>query len=262
MYQVGAIEKLEKTESEAKARLAQVRTNAAVYETVSRALEEAKRRWASMKKVVPTEDDTKATIDYLNRVLGAKASLKNLQFRFIEEQETPLARFNRYFLQGEGEYRNLYSFIWKLENGRPLYKIQNLGLEQIWWKMEDDKVIPAVKFNMTLDAYFNPNKPGVEVDLTEPQRRGSIGFDPFRPLVHSQVPPNTEGLPELGDNSVLLALTPNSAIIQDESGKTFTVELGGRVYLGVLKKISLESDTAEFELNEAGIYRRVVLRLD
>jgi len=260
VHQMSEIRKLERISVKEQVRLGELKQKAAVYETVSNALDGAKKRWATMKKIVPSRDDTKVTIDYLNHVLGRRSSLENLKFSFVQEERTPLAHYNLYMMEGEGRFPSLYSFVWKIEHGKPLYKIQSLTLDQIWKETENKKAVPAVKFRMGLRAYFKPELKGVEVSLKEPRRVGRIRHDPFRPLIHAKLPPNVKGLLEV-DGAKLLALDETTAFVESRSGKVYSVKLGGEVYLGRLKEISVDQGKATFELNEAGIVREVVLEL-
>lgn len=85
-------------------------------------------------------------------------------------------------------------------------------------------------------------------------------YDPFKPLILSQLPPNLEGLLNV-DQAKLVALTNKSAFIIDQKGEMKEMKVGSKVYLGYLSKIDLNRGKVIFELNKGGIYSTVVLQL-
>jgi hypothetical protein len=87
----------------------------------------------------------------------------------------------------------------------------------------------------------------------------SLRHNPLAPLIHA-IPSNTDNLSNL-ESSRLVAVTAGSAFIVDQSGRMVRIDVGGRVYLGFLERISQTSGSATFRLNKGGIEETMTLRI-
>jgi hypothetical protein len=83
--------------------------------------------------------------------------------------------------------------------------------------------------------------------------------NPLAPLIHA-IPSNTDNLSNL-ESSRLVAVTSGSAYIVDQSGRMVRIDVGGRVYLGFLERVSQSSGSATFRLNKGGIEETMTLRI-
>jgi hypothetical protein len=164
-------------------------------------------------------------------------------------------------LKGEAPFENFYRFIWYLENGRRLYKIQKLnvkGLEVA--PKEDEPGGILVTFEMVVHAYFSSvaelaSAPG-ERTITPNYLR----VDPFNPVISSDIPANLRKLIEI-ERSDLKAVIPGKAFLLDQTNTIRTLTEGDEVYLGYVTKIDPEQGRIECTLNKGGIIEKVELKI-
>ena len=218
---------------------------------------ETKRKYDSRSKVIPVTDITSQTYDYMSRGIDEAGFVK---FNMIYNGARDFTNwgYNIYLLQqGEAQFRNLYKFIYYLENGKRLYKISYLTLQQ---KEEVDQNTQETRkwiaFTMELHAYYT-KIPELATSLAA-KGLGMVRppFDPFNPLILQQLA-TTAPVGQIDANSVdVKAVLPGKAFIL-YGGELQVLHVGDRVWRGYLAKIIPQQSKVEFILDEGGIVRRV-----
>lgn len=159
-------------------------------------------------------------------------------------------------IEGEGIYRNLTNFLYRIEYSRPLIQIRSVELNNI----SELEKLNRVNFQINLGAFYRRGdwtNYRADLDLSTPL--GSITHNPYYPLIRP-IPPNDENLPNV-EASRLIALTGRTAHIIDQTGVLKRLSVGDRVYLGQLSRINLNTNEAVFQLNRGGIMDTVTLSL-
>ena len=118
--------------------------------------------------------------------------------------------YNSYKLdQGEAQFENLFKFVYFLENGRRLYKIASMQLEQKEAIDPDTKeVIKWIAFKMEIHAYFVRNVPELGTSLAA-QSLTMIPspYDPFHNMITqtlaSETPPGEINADQVDVKAVL-----------------------------------------------------------
>ena len=230
------------------------------YNEASLQLNDMEKRWSGRTKDIPTYDATSQTYAYLNRIMDLSGFVK-MDMIFTGVQKKTNYGFNIYSLKGEGLFENLYRFLWYIENGRRLYKINAITLKGNPVKeKEDEEAVTMVVFEIELHAFFT----------SLPELASSIGWrdsiasapvgNPFLAAIAADLPPNTRGLVEV-ERSDLKAIIPGKAFVLDQTGVMRSLTEGDEVYLGYVSRIFPEQGRVEFTLNKAGIVEQFELRI-
>lgn len=230
------------------------------YNQLSITVEETKKRWESRSREIPPEDVTGRTYDYFSDLIERSGGLKlNMVHQGVAERGN--YGYNVYNLRGEGKFHNLYKFIWYLENGRKLFKVNTLtmkGLEVA--ATEDNAGDLLVTFDMTVHAFF-----ATIPELAKPNTDGLVmppflAQDPFAPVITANLPPNKNNLVEI-ERSDLKAVIPGKAFLIDQNNTFRTLQAGDEVYLGYVTQVLHEEGRIECTLNKGGIIEKVELKL-
>ncbi len=231
------------------------------YNTLSETVAETKKRWESRNKEIPAEDITGRTYDYFSSLIERSGGLK-LNMIYQGGQPRGNYGFNVYNLRGEGRFDNLYKFIWYLENGRKLFKVNTLtmkGLEVSSAEKEDAGQL-IVTFEMSVNAFF-ATIPELAVPAADPLTVPTyVGMDPFEPVISANLPPNKYELVEI-ERSDLKAVIPGKEFVVDQKNNFRTLEPGDEVYLGYVTKLLPEQGRIECTLNKGGIFEKVELKI-
>jgi hypothetical protein len=92
--------------------------------------QDVKRRYDSRSKEIPQFDISSQTYEYMSQGIDEAGFLK-FDMKFMGTKERTSWGYNAYKLdQGEAQFENLFKFVYFLENGRRLYKIASMRLEQ------------------------------------------------------------------------------------------------------------------------------------
>lgn len=159
-------------------------------------------------------------------------------------------------IDGEGDYRNLTNFLYRIEYSRPLIQIHSVELNNI----SELESLNQVTFQISLGAFYRRgNWTNYRADLDTSTPLGSIRHNPYYPLIRP-IPPNDENLPNV-EESRLIALTGRTAHIIDQTGVLKRLSVGDRVYLGQLIRINMDTNEAVFQLNRGGVTDTVSLTL-
>lgn len=230
------------------------------YNVVREELDQLEARWNQRTKDIPREDITGQTNAYLNSVVLASGRVK-VDVQFAGTKQEAKFGYNTYSLKGEAPFFSIYRFIWSLENGRRLFRLNRVVLTGAFSRdPEYDQPFPVVQFDIEMRAYFTPFIELGTAVAWQDVAIEDIEHNPFWPLIRADLPPNVEGLLEI-DKAELKAVIPGKAFVTDAKGKLWELGVGDRVYLGYLSKISPEESKVEFVINKGGISETVVLKV-
>jgi hypothetical protein len=265
--QPARLERLEKEETALRLRQAEVEELLVEKASSSERAEDALRRWNARYKVLPENLTSPAVVNYLN-------ALSSVGFRTFDVSMNGLTRgadFSTlsYSVRGEAYFGSLYQFIWNIENGRGLYRIRDLEVEATTVMEPNaetgvDRREDIVRFSMTVQAYFAgadgmsaPDSIITVPDAVLPAR--VTASNPFYPLVLDALPPNTDNLIDVEEDS-LVSVIGQMAVFRDELGAR-PLRVGDRVYLGAISRIDQNQALVVAELNKGGIRERVEISL-
>ncbi len=224
--------------------------------------QDLKRRYDSRSKEIPPYDITSQTYAYMSRGIDEAGFLKfNLSYEGTRDFKN--YSYNVYKLDaGEAEFANMYKFIYYLENGRRLYKINAMTLDQreaIDQKTKDVK--KWVAFTMDLHAYFSTIQELSTSLAAKTLALAQAPFDPFNPLVLQQVSTVApEGEIDVNKVEVKGVLPGKAFVLVDKGGseKVVTVlHLGDRVWQGYVSRIVPAESKVEFTIDEGGVVRKI-----
>lgn len=229
--------------------------------------DDAMRRWNSRYKILPQLITSPSVVNYLNDLSREGFHTFDVTLGGVSRHQG----FNTlsYSISGTGYFEALYRFIWEVENGRALYRINDLSITEITHDepnpvTEVPRRMQLVQFSMNLLAYF-----GGEDGLSAPDISVAIPLDmlptqttagnPFFPLILADLPPNTDNLVDL-DNDELISVIGDVAIFRSSMGPR-PVRQGERVYLGRIVSVDAQRARVVAELNKGGIRERLEIEL-
>jgi hypothetical protein len=218
---------------------------------------DTKRKFDSRSKEIPGSDITSQSYAYMSRGIDLAGSIK-FNMRFKGATTLPDYGFNAYELyDGEAQFESLYRFVYYLENGRRLYKIRSLTLEQ---KEEVDNETKEtrkwVAFLMELHAFFTPVAELATSLAAKAQPIPAAPFNPFDPLILQALAAEAPSGMVTADQVDVKAIIPGKAFVLFD-GEVKVLQLGDRVWRGYVSKINPEQGLVEFILDEGGIVRKV-----
>lgn len=218
---------------------------------------DVKRKYDSRSKEIPTTDITSQTYAYMSRGIDEAGFLK---FNMIYQGSTDRQNwgYNSYLLQdGEAGFPNLYKFVYFLENGRRLYKIQSINLAQQEAIDEETKEVKKwIAFSMEIQGYYT-RVPELGTSLAAkslPVPRAP--FDPFNPLILQQISSEAPVGVINADDVEVKAVLPGKAFVMS-GGELIVLHLGDRVWRGHVARIIPQESKVVFMLDEGGIVRKV-----
>ncbi|MBC8203990.1 hypothetical protein ISS30_11130 [bacterium] len=173
---------------------------------------------------------------------------------FLADSLTEDYNYISFTVKGESVCERFYSFIWALERGPMLFKIDRLDLRSV---EEMDRLTGRTEavlvFELEIRAIYAQleNLPPIEnklISLSPP----SSSYNPFYPSITQNIAPNVHNLPEV-ESAELKAILPDKIILTDAKNNVHALQTGDRVYLGYLRRIDYKGKYAEFLLNKGGI---------
>lgn len=219
--------------------------------------DDMRRRYDSRSKEIPLSDISSMTYAYMSRGIDLAGSLQ-FNMRFIGEQLVEDHGFNTYELTGgTATFPELYRFVYFLENGRRLYKIKYLTVDQRESvDMETGETKSYVSFAMELRAYFS------KIDVLSTSLAATelaippSPFNPFTPLIFATIatsaPPNEIDVAALDVKAVL----PGKAFVL-LGNELIVLHVGDKVWRGSVTRISPAESLVEFTLDEGGIIKKI-----
>ncbi len=228
----------------------------AEFNSLTEAVEDQRRRWQLRSKDVPQADFTAQTYDMFNRAIDQSGGYVRLDMSYGGAQSHDRYGYNVYYLRGEAPFPEFYRFLWHVENGRRLYKINQFTARGV--ETQDPELeLPTmlVTFEMEMHGYFT-SVPELHTSTGQRSVRPNVlTANPYRSLIFAEIPPNVRELVE-AERAELRAVIPGKAILVDHTGMIRTLEEGDEVYLGYVTRIVPEESKVEFTLNKGGIIER------
>jgi hypothetical protein len=228
----------------------------AEYNRLTEALEDQRHRWEGRSKDIPQVDITGQTYDFFNRSIDNSGGYVKLDMIYGGMQQQDRYGYNIYNLRGEAPFPVFYRFLWYLENSRRLYRLHQVNLRGVETRdTETEMPRLMVTFEMQLRGFFTDVAELHTSTASRPVRPNVLAFNPFQPLILSDIPPNIDNLIE-AERSELRAVLPDKAILIDHTGEIRTIRVGDQVYLGYVTSLNPELSKVEFILNKGGIIER------
>ncbi|MFA4838865.1 MAG: hypothetical protein WC703_05260 [Candidatus Neomarinimicrobiota bacterium] len=215
-------------------------------------------------KVILPEQTIHQTYRYLEEI-DRYGTFFNFRFNLLGVKRKDNVSTATYELAGEGNFPKAMRFIRRMEYGSPLYKIESLSLKRKSAKLSTEKTAEAdLEIVIRLIGIFFTQTKNPDLLALGPyasiQTQSYSVFDPFKPLILDYLPPNIGNLVNI-ENSRLIALTANTAFIQDQQGAVKQIKIGDEIYLGYLSKIDLNNGEAQFLMDRGGITDTFILQL-
>jgi hypothetical protein len=225
--------------------------------------QDVRRRYDSRSKEIPQFDISSQTYGYMSRGIDEASGYLKFDMKFIGTDERGSWGYNVYKLEsGEAQFENLFRFAYFLENGRRLYKIATIKLDNKETVDQDTRETNRIiTFEMELHAYFVK---GLE-DLSTSLAAKALNmipspFDPFKPLITQTIA--TEG-PEGAVNAEKLevkAVVPGKAFVLYQN-ELSVLQLGDPVWRGSVSRIDPTESAVEFTIDEGGVPRQIVKKI-
>jgi hypothetical protein len=224
--------------------------------------QDIKRRYDSRSKEIPQFDISSQTYGYMSQGIDEAGFLK-FDMKFMGTSEKASWGYNSYKLdQGEAQFENLFKFVYFLENGRRLYKIASMRLEQKEAIDPETKdVIKWIAFDMEIHAFFVRKVPELGTSLAA-QSLTLIPspYDPFHNIITqtlaSETPPG-----EINADQVLVkAVLPGKAFVLSD-GTLMVLHLGDKVWRGNVTRVNPAESAVEFTLDEGGVVRKLIKKI-
>jgi len=239
----------------------------------------ARAQWRNRYTKAPDTVTSPEVVSYLTELTQRGFQAFNVTSVGPEQRDGYSAY--RFDAEGQAYFSSLYRLIWRLENDRPFYRVQDLRLNHLEERTppseeEGPSLDVLVSFSMTLEAIY-----GIVEDLPRPLRErpadqalpvaqtptqqasvpSGVGPDPtpsinpFYPLVFEQIPPNEEGRLNV-EAAQLISIVDNQAVFATDEG-TRRVREGDRVYLGTITEVDAAAGRVVARLNKGGLIERV-----
>jgi hypothetical protein len=224
--------------------------------------QDVKRRYDSRSKEIPQFDISSQTYGYMSRGIDEAGFLK-FDMRFVGTKEEGSWGYNAYSLdRGEAQYENFFRFVYFLENGRRLYKIASMRMEEREAIDAETKDITRwIAFDMELHAYFVKNIQELGTSLAaKPLTMIPTAFDPFKSII-TQVLATEPPPGEINADRVeVKAVLPGKAFVLT-GNELIVLHVGDKVWRGNVSRISPVESAVEFTLDEGGILRKLLKRI-
>jgi hypothetical protein len=224
--------------------------------------QDIKRRYDSRSKEIPQFDVSSQTYGYMSQGIDEAGFLK-FDMKFMGTSEKISWGFNSYKLTlGEAQFENLFKFVYFLENGRRLYKIASMRLEQREVvDIETKELTKWIAFEMEIHAFFVRNVPELGTSLAA-QSLTMIPspYDPFHNMITQTLA--TEAPPgEINADQVTVkAVLPGKAFVISESA-LIVLHLGDKVWRGNVTRVNTSESAVEFTLDEGGVTRKLIKKI-
>lgn len=198
--------------------------------------------------------------DFVNRYSNESLIYTGTSVEFRERKTENDLNYYVYRLYGTGYFTDVYSLIYAIEHSRELKRIESAEIKAN--TVVNSRGVPKylVSFDLLVDVFYANSNLYCTPNLLENAFEPADICNAYFPLIRNEIPPNTEGLPDI-QNAILISLVPQGAFIQVNQGDTFLMEKGDAVYLGYLTDIDYNAGSVTFTLNKGGLIEEVVLQL-
>ena len=261
--QPAEIAELEKKEKELIARQAGVEGLMIEFEESSEQADLALRRWNARYKVLPTTLTSPAVVDYLNAL--TQNGFHTFDLSLVGREVGQVHSKYTYRASGQAYFGALYGLLWNLENGRGMYRVNDLNLNRATVQIpdperEEDREVIMTEFEFTVEAYFSGEEgisaPDSLIEVPAavlPPR--SLPRDPFYPFILDRLPPNVDDLVDVENDSLVSVAGPLATF--NHEGELRSLREGDRVYLGRVTSIDPARARIVINLNKGGIREKV-----
>ncbi|NBB85861.1 MAG: hypothetical protein GVY12_06525 [Bacteroidetes bacterium] len=231
--------------------------------------EETVRKWEARYRYIPDTLSTPDIVEYLDAITASNYEAFNVQLADV--QRTPDINWYVFDVSGTASYRQLYDFVWQIENNPAFYRIQGLNVartivaEQAPGSRRQERNM--VRFDLTLEAYFG----GREGLSTSRERlaKAPPEYLPARTLPHNSfyplVQPSAASTPDDDLLSVetaqLVSIAGSRAIFQDGNTQYLVYE-GTSIRNGSIVKIDPINVVVRARLQKDGRNRVVDLQME
>ncbi len=208
-------------------------------------------------KMIVKTDAPASTYRYLMDISDRYCPDFKFDFKLSNDGKVKGVDYNEYTIFGDASIKSLYIFIYQLENQSRLYTIDNLLINST--KAENGDL---VRFSLTIRAFYANNGYEPKAIPFKPLKRKSISYNPFYPRIHEPISISFfEGMLRVED-LVLTGLTPEMAIVKDNSQNMHMIKVNDKVAYGYLAKIDWDRQRVTFNINKIGITERVTLSME
>jgi len=225
--------------------------------------QDIKRRYDSRSKEIPQYDISSQTYEYMSHGIDEAGFLK-FDMKFMGTKSKSSWGYNAYKLeQGEAQFENLFKFVYFLENGRRLYKISSMKLEQKEAIDPDTKdVTKWIAFEMEIHAFFVRNIPELSTSLAvKSLTMIPSPYDPFRSII-TQVLATDVPADEIDAGQVeIKAVLPGKAFVLT-GNELIVMHIGDKVWRGNLTRVNPAESAVEFTIDEGGVVRKLVKKIN
>ncbi|MBN2412897.1 hypothetical protein JXQ31_14510 [candidate division KSB1 bacterium] len=232
------------------------------------------------------------TFDYMLRELNRTSSMIELNQELVDQQKFKDFQRSTYQISGEGNFEDFYELSWFLENGPIFYDIRSINIDRIGAEEKENAERKRGEMTFAVNVWGFQKEKGLDIEqivretgqppnvsniiqnpvaeaidrvvLSKQNKASSdyqknlassaLGDAPTRnPFSNERViQRNSEGLPEVTPATEILAITPNSVMIRDKSGKIKKLRIGDRVLGGKVGYIDVKAGKVGINLSSAG----------
>ena len=199
--------------------------------------------------------------NFINHVSANFGTETQTDVEYVEQKKDKEFFYYVYKVRGGGDFNDLYSLIYAIEQSKELKKITNVTISNMVSTTKDGFPSFLVSFILDINVYFSADNRFSTAKFVENNLGTAPLYDVFYPLIRNQIPPNADNLLDV-QGAKLLALIPEGAFLADGRGNTYLLWEGQKVYLGYLTKIDYDHNIVSFILNKGGIIEKVDLSLE
>ena len=231
--------------------------------------EESLAKWRSRYKSIPTDLSTAEMVLYLESL--TRTGFEQFDIDLIGVTDMGDYSYYSFRVHATAFYKDLYHFVWHIENNREFYRINNLKIShKTIYKENKSTGIPRrldmADVSFTLDAYFKATE-GLTVadeELIPIPRQLLAAHSPahnsFYPIIRTDLPPNDELLLDV-EKAKLVSITGNTGVFELE-GETYYVSEGDNIYLGEVTKVDPRNLFVRVRLNKGGKVLSYDIKMD
>ncbi len=228
------------------------------------------------------------TFDYILRELRQTGSGLLINQDYIREETFQSVKRHIYEISGVADFPDIYKLVWFLENGPIYYDIKALQVDRA---TPNDTEFSQRNCNFTMQLWgFKRDHGGIDIrdvirkkdnpasmntlvsnsvsqafDQLNVQRTSHRPGKALEPSTQpeqkpeSTKPRNVNGLPEINPNTRLLAVTSQSVVVRDQTGKMVKLREGDPVFQGMVQSIDVRNGAASFLIRSGGRSQVVTL---
>ncbi len=226
-------------------------------------------KWRSRYKSIPPQLSTAEMVLYLESLTRSGFEQFDIDLQGVTDMGD--YSFYTFRVNATAYFKDLYHFVWHIENNREFYRINDLKMAHKTIYKENTRTgiprrLDMVDLSFTLDAYFSGSEGlTVEDDELIPIPRQLLAMhapahNSFYPIIRTDLPPNDELLLDV-EEAELVSITGVTAVFEG-NGETFYVKEGDRIYLGEVTKVDPHNLFVRVKLNKGGKVLSFDIKMD